>query len=547
MNLKEDTMKQQTRTRPNAMLALAAAATLAVLAVPAMGQFDGFGPYTVLDTDFNNSGGVLAVDLNHDGLEDVVTWGFGAIVHPARAFLTRINSGTNPVTFTETFYTANASNGLIAGDFNNDGWTDLVPFQGRNPFPRFQVYFGDGTGALSAGPEQDVIIAISDNAKSVFGSDIDLDGDTDILFVDGAFPTTIIALYNDGSGLFSNQEVLITGSWTPQSISVADVDNDGVNEIVLATGDNNQGQVRIYDRPDTASPYQPGSVRSIVNSPSNIASGDIDLDGDIDLAVGGRGSGFNVSVLTNDGTGIFTRTDYDARFITQVELLDFDGDGNLDIVNSNESDRRFRIRLNDGSGVFGDAIDVSTGGTSGISRYLSFPDLDGNSSPDVAFPNGNNNGGSDTSFRFALNLTPIFAPGPFALSVPADNATDLALPEHISGWQIDAPKFTWQTPTGFAVTYDLSISTTGGSPVEVYSAAGLADPRHPVPTGVLVAGTEYEWQVTANNPIGSSVAPPFLMTMAPGPRACPPDLNGDGLLDFFDILDFLEAFSAGCP
>ncbi len=28
---------------------------------------------------------------------------------------------------------------------------------------------------------------------------------------------------------------------------------------------------------------------------------------------------------------------------------------------------------------------------------------------------------------------------------------------------------------------------------------------------------------------------------------CAADLNGDGLLDFFDVLEFLNAFTAGCP
>ena len=530
------------------LLVLVATGTAGGISTAAHGQFAGFEPYTELDTDFNSPEGVLTIDLNHDGLEDVVTWGFGAIAHPGRAFLTRINNGTNPVSFTEIFYTVDGADSLIPGDFNNDGWVDMALFRPSNPVPRFQVYFGDGTGALIAGPEQDVTLAASNGANSVIAADIDLDGDTDILFVDGAFPATIIALYNDGTGIFANQEVIITGPWSPQSISVVDVDNDGVNEIVLATGDNNQGQVRIYDRPDTATAYQAGSVRSTVNGPQSIASGDIDLDGDIDLAVGGRGSGFDVSILINDGTGTFSRTDYDARFVTQVELIDFNGDGNLDLFNSNENDRLFRIRLNDDAGVFGDAIDVSTGSTFGSSEYFSFPDLDGNGSSDIAFPDGHVSGGSNTSFRFALNLTPILAPGSFTLGIPADGASDLALPEHVLGWQINQqPRFTWSTPTGFGVDYDLSVSTTGLSPAVVYAATGIAGTAHDVPLGVLEAGTEYEWTVSAINPIGSVPATAaYLFTTTQGPRVCDADLTDDGIIDLADVNAFIAAFLAGC-
>jgi len=549
-------MKRSTRTYRTTplgtALALVAAAVLAVLAAPAKAQFDGFGPYVIESSVFtlNNvpDNAVLVVDLNHDGLDDLVTWGVPAAFESR--VVVRINNGTDPVSFTQTVYdpfgiNSPSADQALAGDFNGDGWNDIfLIYINASGLRTMRVAFGDGSGALSFGPNQSITIGSTSNRGFAL-DDVDRDGDLDVVYYESANSVRIDAFYNDGTGIFDVQERIISESLTAGGgLEIADVDGDGVNEIILHTAGNDRA-IRVFDRPDTSGVYQQISEVVVTNGMSAIDSGDVDGDGDIDVVVAENSSTGTeaIQILENDGLGNFTVTFFGGSRIVDIHFVDFDGDGSLDLGivrdNGGSTTRLVRVRLNDGTGIFGPFMDTAAPNLSALPS-ASFPDLDGNGTPDLAFR-------QPGIFVHALNLTPIFAPGPFALSIPADNATDLALPEHITGWQINQPKFTWGVPTGFSVTYDLSISTTGGDPVEVYSATGIAGPSHPVPSGILVPGIEYAWEVTAVNPIGSSVAPAFTFTMAPGPNPCPPDFNGDGSVDTLDFLAFLNAWSAGCP
>ena len=87
---------------------------------------------------------------------------------------------------------------------------------------------------------------------------------------------------------------------------------------------------------------------------TGLASGDIDGDGDIDVAVTGRNA---TGVLTNDGSGGFV-LDVRSGTGSQPSLVDVDGDGDLDLVsavpaNESGSDVVPSIRRNDGTGGFG--------------------------------------------------------------------------------------------------------------------------------------------------------------------------------------------------
>jgi len=253
-----------------------------------------------------------------------------------------------------------------------------------------------------------------------------------------------------------------------------------------------------------------------------------------------------VRMWHHDGTLGFTATDSQVPNLLPDEETgdcgDLDGDGDLDLVAQRNilGVRYVTPLLNDGAGVFTQGPTINTGG---VFMSLELLDVDNNTTPDAVWVMQ-----VSDQISYALNQTDVVAPGPFALLSPTDGITGLALPENYSAWNNDRPAFRWARPTGFANSYDLIVSTTGSSPVEVYSAIGVLGTSQPVPDGVLEAGTEYQWQVTAFNAAGSTAASgAFTFTTAEGPRLCPPDLNGDGLLDFFDILDFLDGFSAGCP
>ena len=103
--------------------------------------------------------------------------------------------------------------------------------------------------------------------------------------------------------------------------------------------------------------------------PAGLDAGDVDGDGDLDLAVANRGDG-TVSILENDGTGTsFTKTDVDSQpnlagnaDPLDVYIGDLDGDGDADLAVTNGADGSVVAFANQTS-LFGGGFGGVDGGT----------------------------------------------------------------------------------------------------------------------------------------------------------------------------------------
>ncbi|MAE39543.1 MAG: hypothetical protein CML07_01215 [Psychrobacter sp.] len=91
------------------------------------------------------------------------------------------------------------------------------------------------------------------------------------------------------------------------------------------------------------------------DSPEWIASGDLDLDGDLDVAIAKGGK-----ILTNDGTGHFTVSNQTFSSGDRLELSDIDQDGDLDILTS--SGNFINISTNQGNASFDTSFKLNISG-----------------------------------------------------------------------------------------------------------------------------------------------------------------------------------------
>ncbi|MEO6709373.1 MAG: VCBS repeat-containing protein [Planctomycetota bacterium] len=178
--------------------------------------------------------------------------------------------------------------------------------------------------------------------------DFNNDGDLDLVTAnDGPDKVTIFS--NNGSGAFSPTTTVLTGANTsPHTPVTGDLDGDG--DIDIAVSLKNTNQVRILV--NTAGAFALGPVFNVGAEPRTMVIADIDNDGDLDLAVANR-NGDTVSVLRNAGSLAFTGQSFAAgQDPRSIALGDVTGDNLPDLAIAAHDSSAVIVLKNMGAGVF---------------------------------------------------------------------------------------------------------------------------------------------------------------------------------------------------
>jgi hypothetical protein len=279
-----------------------------------------------------------------------------------------------------SFPTGQNSESVAIGDFNKDGKPDLVVANSYFFTSDVSLLLGDGTGSFgtakhfSVGREP-VFVVVGD-----FNGDQNLDFATANSFIDHKTPSalsTVSVRLGDGKGDFGPPINSPTGS-APSCLAVGDFNHDGRLDLAVGTtgyAEINEGPfvlhpgvVSILLGDGTGGFSQSQTIELGQLSVLSIAAGDLNSDGNLDLAVGFRpalfssGSTPRISILLGNGAGTFTETQNftPASFPACVLLGDFNHDGKLDLVNVDDTGsgqffNTITIRLGNGTGSFGSA------------------------------------------------------------------------------------------------------------------------------------------------------------------------------------------------
>ncbi|MCK5212307.1 MAG: VCBS repeat-containing protein [Dehalococcoidia bacterium] len=309
-------------------------------------------------------------DLDGDGDLDAV---FANI--PARSEVW-MNDGTGR--FTNAYKNiGDKARGMGIGDLDGDGDLDLLMSPASSSDPS-RVYLNDGSGGFTVAAQDLGDTAIPANCMSLF--DVEGDGDLDAGIYYPLSQRQTRLYLNDGTGHFTTS----TDLRLPGIATWGDVDGDGDMDAVCLQHEQTGRGYKVFLNDGTNVFQESQHIATpglfIVKG---TAMGDLDRDGDLDVvANGGEGDESPLTVLLNDGMGVFSlapASDF-ACPSGRIALGDFNDDGAIDVFISC-GEQPMMIGLGDGTGGF-----VDSGlklGSSGMSGVPAVGDLDGDGDLDI--------------------------------------------------------------------------------------------------------------------------------------------------------------------
>lgn len=426
-----------------------------------------FGGGSQISSGLGFADDVALADMDNDGDLDIIALDFGEVsIIP--------NLGGGAFGTPQVFGSVTFNQDLAIGDLNGDGFADVAT---------------DGAILLNNG---DGTLGTAMNIGNQFADEVtlgDFNGDGQLDYAQANFGGRDIQIFlNVGGGSFAQV------ASTPQlpffadvnDIVAVDLNGDGRDDLAAAVDEAFTTDYLAVWINNGSGAFAPAAQFTAGTNPQEIRAGDLDNDGDIDLAVYNTTSD-DVSVFTNNGVGSFSLVQTVpfpglSFFSDAINLADYDSDGDLDIgiIGSNNT---INIAVNDGFAQFGTPLSFNNGFFFGADDGMASGDVDGDGDIDIV--------GAGSGFQ----VVPLFLNSP----VPAPV---LSFPVNLSQPSTTTVTVQFQTVDGTAVSGVDYLPASGtltflpGEQTQFVEVTAIGD--------TLAEGDEIFF-VQLSNPVGAAI------------------------------------------
>ena len=244
---------------------------------------------------------------------------------------------------------ADGAHSVYATDIDSDGDMDVLSASYNDD----KIAWYESDGAADPSFTARTISTSADGAHSVYAADYDNDGDMDVL--SASYKDDKIAWYeSDGAADPSfTARTISTSADGAISVYAADIDNDGDMDVLSAS--TNDDKIVWYENGLSAfgdPTFGSATITTSADGANTVYAVDIDSDGDMDV-LSASSSDDKIAWYENDGAAdpSFTaRTiSTSADMATHVYAADIDNDGDMDVLSSSYSDDKIAWYENDGA------------------------------------------------------------------------------------------------------------------------------------------------------------------------------------------------------